>query len=124
MSNSVIQKVFDDLTPIFQATEQSLNDWNGKGNLQFPILLGMIAVRLNWDEKQVRENDPFVRKYVRNHPDWYVTRGAFGGIMKAEDKQKKEEDKAAKDLAKKQMKAAIEAKAAADAAAKINSPEE
>jgi pyruvate-formate lyase-activating enzyme len=72
----------------------------------------MIAMKLNLDEKQVKEMDPFVRKYVRSHPEWYVTRGAHGGIMKASDKQKKEAAKEAKDLAKKQMQEALEAKVA------------
>jgi hypothetical protein len=110
MSNGTSQKVIDDLLPIFQATEQALNEWNGEGNLQFPVLLGMVAVRLNWDEKQVRENDPFIRKYVRNHDDWHVTRGAHGGIMRASDKQKKESLKTAKDAAKKQIEEALQAK--------------
>lgn len=110
MNNDVIQKVLDGLVPIFQAADQCLTEWTGEGNLQFPVLLGMIAVRLNWDEKQVRENDPFVRKYIRNHPDWYVTRGAHGGIMRSEEKQKKEAVKVAKDLLKQQMADAIEAK--------------
>lgn len=123
-SELVMQAVFDELKPIYEATEQSLNEWQGEGNLQFPILLGMIAVRMNWDEKQLRENDPFVRKYVRKHSKWHVTRGAFGGIMRTEDKQKKEADKNAKELAKKQMKDAIVAKAAALAAAKKDTPEE
>jgi hypothetical protein len=74
--------------------------------------MGMLAVKLNWDEKQVRENDPIVRYYVRNHPDWYVTRGAHGGIMRTTEKQKKEAEKTAKTTVKEQMKAAIEAKAA------------
>lgn len=120
-SELVMKEVFDELTPIYQATEQSLNEWQGEGNLQFPILLGMIAVRMNWDEKQVRENDPFVRKYVRKHPQWHVTRGAFGGIMRKDAKDKKEADKAAKELAKQQLKEAVEAKAAAILAAKKDS---
>lgn len=120
-SELVMTEVFDELKPIYQATEQSLNEWQGEGNLQFPILLGMIAVRMNWDEKQVRENDPFVRKYVRKHPKWHVTRGAFGGIMRKEAKDKKEADKVAKELAKQQLKEAVEAKAAALLAAKKDS---
>lgn len=123
MSNPTAQKVLDELTQLFQATDAALSEWSGEGNLQFPILLGMMAVKLNWDEKQVRENDPFVRKYVRNHPDWYVTRGAHGGIMRSSERQKKEELKSAKDLAKKQMQEALEAKAAAEAA-KANTPTE
>jgi hypothetical protein len=114
MSN-VVQNVLDKLAPLFQATDEALSEWSGEGNLQFPVLLGMMAVKLNWDEKQVRENDPLVRYYVRNNSDWYVTRGAHGGIMRATDKQKKEGEKQAKDLAKAQMKAAIDAKASAAA---------
>lgn len=116
MSNSTKEKVLKDISDLIDATDDALNGWSGDGNLQFPVLLGMIAVRHNWDEKQVRRADPFVREYVRNHPDWYVTRGAHGGIMKSADKLKKEAAKLAKDLAKKQMQEAIEAKAAAEAA--------
>jgi hypothetical protein len=117
MNNEVIQKVLDELVPIFQAADTALSEWTGEGNLQFPVLLGMMAVKLNWDEKQVREADPLVRIYVRRHPDWYVTRGAHGGIMRSAEKQKKEAAKLAKDLAKKQMADAIEAKTAAVAQA-------
>lgn len=113
MNNDIIQKVVDELIPIFQATDQALSEWTGEGNLQFPVLLGMMAVRLNWDEKQVREADPLVRMYVRRHPDWHVTRGAHGGIMRMTEKQKKESVKVAKDLLKQQMADAIETKAAA-----------
>jgi hypothetical protein len=117
MSNETTQEVIDELMPIFQATEQALSEWSGEGNLQFPVLLGMIAVRLNWNEKDVRENDPFVRKYVRKNKDWYVTRGAGGGIMRASERQKKEAVKIAKDLAKKQIEEALEAKELAAKAA-------
>ena len=113
MNNST-QTVLDELTNVYAITDLVLNEWKdkGKGNLQFPDLLGMIAVKLNWDEKQMREADPLVRYYVRKHPDWYVTRGAHGGIMRTEDKQKKEQAKTAKSSIKDQMKAAIEAKVA------------
>ena len=117
MRNDVTQKILDELVQLFAITEEVLNEWTEEANLQFPVLLGKIALKLNLDEKQLREADPFVRKYVRNHPDWYVTRGAHGGIMKATEKQKKEAAKLAKELAKKQMAEAIEAKAADDPAA-------
>lgn len=112
MSNSIIKNVLDELDKLFQATEESLNEWKGDGNLQFPVLLKTLTVKLNWDEKQSRENDPVVRLYVRKHPDWHVTRGAHGGIMRTEEKQKKEAVKSAKDTAKAKMQAAIEAKTA------------
>jgi hypothetical protein len=124
MSNDTKEKLLNEYSELMAATDVALSEWSGEGNLQFPVLLGMMAVRANWDEKQVREADPFVRKYVRSHPDWYVTRGAHGGIMRSAEKQKKEAAKAAKDLVKKQMQDAIEAKAAADAAAKASTPSE
>lgn len=111
--SKTVQDVLDRLSPLFQATDDVLAAWNGEGNLQFPTLLGMMAVKLNWDEKQVRENDPLVRYYVRNNPDWYVTRGAHGGIMRSTEKQKKEQAKLAKEAAKAQVLAAVEAKVAA-----------
>lgn len=112
MSNNPIQLALDDLTVIFKTADETLQGWSGEGNLQFPHLMGMLAVKLNWDEKQVREADPIVRYYVRKHPEWYVTRGAHGGIMRITDKQKKEQAKTTKSALKDQMKAAIEAKAA------------
>lgn len=118
--NNSIQAVVDDLTKIFQATNDALNEWQGEGNLQFPALVAVIAVKLNWDDKQLREADPIVRYYVRKHPDWYVTRGAHGGIMRISDKQKKEAAVKAKASVKDQMRAAIEAKAALAAQTPIN----
>lgn len=110
--SEVIQATLDRLAEIFTVTDEVLSDWTGETNLQFPVLLGMIAVKMNWDEKQVREADPLIRFYIRNNPDWYVTRGAHGGIMRSSDKQKKELAKANKDAIKKQMQAIIDAKVA------------
>lgn len=110
--NSVIQSVTDKLFVVFSAVDEILNTWKGEGNLQFPTLVGMMALKMNWNDKQARENDPIIRYYVRNNPDWYVTRGARGGIMRSSDRQKKDQAKAAKDALKEQMKATIEAKAA------------
>lgn len=120
--DQIIEELYSELRPIWKATEQALNEWQGEGNLQFPILLGMVAVRLNWDEKDVRKNDPFVRRYVHAHPEWHVTRGAKGGIMRIADKQKKEADKLAKEQTKQEMRAEIEAKAAAKAAQLASQP--
>jgi len=111
--SDIIKNILDDLTGIFTATDSVLNDWTSEGNLQFPALLGMMAIKLNWDDKQVREADPLVRYYVRKHPDWYVTRGAHGGIMRTASKQKKDAEKLAKVSVKNDLKAQIEAKVAA-----------
>src|SRR5574338_680253 len=113
---SVKQKVLNELDELFDVTDKALSEWTGEGNLQFPALLLRMAARMNWTDKQMREADPFVRKYVRSHPDWYVTRGAHGGIMRASERHKKEADKAAKDLAKKKMQEEIDAKVAAQLA--------
>ena len=109
MTNS-IQIVVDELAEVYKVADEVLKEWTGNTNLQFSALLGMMAVKLGWDEKQMREADPLVRFYVRKHPDWYVTRGAHGGIMRATEKQKKEAEKAAKASVKNQVKALIEQK--------------
>jgi hypothetical protein len=119
--SDTIENNLETLRALFQETDRALSEWTDEGkNLQFPVLLGMIAVRLNWNEKQVRDNDPIIRYHVRNHPDWYVTRGAHGGIMRTSEKQKKDNLRLAKELAKKQMADALEAKVA-EAEIKINS---
>jgi hypothetical protein len=115
-TNETMSSVLEDLSEVFSATNDSLNEWTGAGTLQFPVLLAMMATKLNWDDKQMREADPLVRYFVRKHPDWHVTRGAHGGIMRITDKQKKEASKASKASAKDQLKAQIEAKAATTAA--------
>ncbi len=107
------ERLMAEFGSLFDATDEALSAWQGEGNLQFPHLLTTLTVKLKWDEKTMRENDPIVRKIVRSHPDWYVTRGAHGGIMRATEKQKKDAVKAAKDLAKKQLQEAIDAKVAA-----------
>lgn len=117
--NRNIQTQIDELTPIWTATDEVLDDWKGEGCLQLPILMGMLAVKFNWSDKQMRENDPFVRRYLRHHDKWHVTRGAHGGIMRLSDKQKKDAEKEAKDLARKQVETAVAAKAAQMTAASL-----
>lgn len=112
MSNDTITAILDDLTLMFDATDEILNEWTGNANLQFPLLVQMMAVKLNWDEKQMREADPLIRYYVRKHPDWHVTRGAHGGIMRISDKLKKEAAKLSKASVKDQLKAQIDSKIA------------
>lgn len=120
MTTDTINTVIDELTAIFTATDEVLSDWRSETNLQFPTLVGMLAVKLNLDEKQMREVDPLIRYYVRKHPDWYVTRGAHGGIARIADKAKKEQAKTAKNTAKEQLQAQINAKVAQASAAPIN----
>ena len=120
--NRNAQRQIDKLIPIWEATDEALNDWKGEGCLQFPTLVSMLAVKLNWDDELMRKNDPFVRSYVRDHDDWYVTRGAHGGIMRRAEKDKKDAVLALKKAAKEQVEAAAKAKVAqklAEAAAAL-----
>lgn len=110
--NDTIDKVVESLSVIFKAADEALNEWTGEGCLQFPSLIATLALKLNWNDKQIRENDPIVRYYVRNNPSWYVTRGAHGGIMRVSDRQKREADKQNKAALKAQMKSEIENKVA------------
>jgi len=111
-----IQSYLDSKISIFQVVDEVLDAWNGEGCLQFPTLMGTVNAKMGWTDKEgeklSRANEPIIRDYVRNHPNWYVTRGAHGGIMRASDKQKKEEAKAAKEKAKAELAAAIEAEVA------------
>jgi len=105
---------------LYDAIEIALDAWdakNAEGNLQFPSLLTELTIKFNWDEKSMRENDPIIRKYIRKHPKWHVTRGAHGGIMRRAEWDKKNAVKLAKEQAKEQMKAELEAKEAAAKAA-------
>lgn len=116
-----IQSYLDSKVPMFQIVDEVLNDWTGEGCLQFPTLMGTVTTKLGWigkeGEKIARANEPIIRDYVRNHPDWYVTRGAHGGIMRASEKQKKEEARLAKEKAKAELVAALEAEVARKKAA-------
>jgi|SRR6185369_7373394 len=111
-----IQSYLDSKVSMFQIVDEVLNDWTGEGCLQFPTLMGTVTAKLGWvgkeGEKIARANEPIIRDYVRNHPDWYVTRGAHGGIMRASEKQKKEEARLAKEKARAELTAALEAELA------------
>ena len=66
-----------------------------------------------------------IREYIRNHPDWYVTRGAHGGIMRFSEKQKKDAIVEAKKKAKEEINAQLDAEVAkkkAEASAPTTEP--
>lgn len=112
--NKTIETIIENLTAVFTATEEALGSWTSEESLKFPTLMGMLAVKLNWDEKQVRENDPLVRHYVRHNVEWTVDRGAKGGLQRVAVKSAKEAaQKATKAAAKKAVKDAVDAKVAA-----------
>jgi hypothetical protein len=110
--SETIDKNLQTLRVLFEQVDEILDGWTKQVNLQVPVLLGMMAVRYNWDEKKVRENDPMVRFHLRNHPDWYVSRGAHGGIMPSSEKQKKDVALLTKASVKKQIQEVVEAKVA------------
>lgn len=123
MSNpSDVQNFLGEQAPYLSVVEEVLNEWTGEGCLQFPTLMGTVQLKLGWDEKTARAKEPIIREFVRNHSIWYVTRGAHGGIMRRAEKQKKDAEKAAKEKAKAELTAAIEAEAARKAAAIQQAP--
>ena len=108
--NKNIQAVTEEFVVICETVDQVLNDWTEESNLQLPKLTEMVSNKLNWDKKQLSENDGVVRFFIKKHPEWDVVRGPHGGIVKNSDKVKKAEAKLAKAAAKAQMQALIDVK--------------
>ncbi len=92
---------------VFNAVEEILSEYKGEANLQFPLLALQVATKLNWSPSQMKDNDCFIRWYVRNHPNWVVTTGAKGGIMPLEKKQQKLAEQIARSKAKESVKMEI-----------------
>ena len=111
-----IQSFLDTQVSYLLVVEEILNEWNGEGCLQFPNLMSTLIIKMDWQDKEgektARAKEPIIREYVRTHPDWHVTRGAHGGIMRASEKQKKEDARLAKEKAKAEVNAALEAEVA------------
>lgn len=106
-----VETFLDSQRPMLKIVNEILDGWKGEGCFQIPQLLLSVGARLNWNSIQLRNNDPIVRAYLRDHPMWYVTRGAHGGIMPRAEHDKRETNKAAKEEAKRSLKATLEAKA-------------
>lgn len=110
--NENIENMVTFCRSVCEAAEQELSDWKSEENLQFPNLVTKVNGRLSLDPKLLTEIDQQVRQYVRRHPEYRVSRGAKGGIMKIEVYEKKQAVKAAQEAAKKQIVAQVEAKVA------------
>jgi hypothetical protein len=108
-----IQAFLDSQVPFCLVVDKILNDWTGEGCYQLPVLLMQVATQMNWDNKQLRAKDPLIREYIRNHPTWYITRGAHGGVMRRSEKEKKDALAEAKRLAKEELSAKLTAEVAA-----------
>jgi len=117
-----IQSYFDSQVAIFNTVDEILNDWKGTGCFKLPMLLDLVAEKLDWDEKMIRAKDPVIRDYLRNNPYWHITRGAHGGIMRADEKEKKEAIKSAKEQAKADVNEAIEKEIERRMKEKLNNP--
>jgi len=94
--------------PILTIVDEVLGEWDGVACYQVPALVKLLSVRLNWDSDTTRQSDPVIRVYLRDHPVWYITRGAKGGVMKRAEYLRKEAIKVAKEKAKEELKAAVQ----------------
>jgi hypothetical protein len=109
--NDTITNIINDMTLIFEETDNALNSWDYKsGNMPFPTLIGIVAAKIGWNKEQTREADAMIRYYVHKSQDWYSTRGAKGGIMPMTTKIAKDQDKAVKDQEKLKARMKIEEK--------------
>lgn len=104
-----VESFLDSQRPLLKLVDEMLEEWKSDSCYQVPQLLLNMGARENWNSEQLRKFDPIVRAYLKDHPVWYVTRGAHGGIMKRAEHDKKEADKAAKEAAKIALKAKIDA---------------
>lgn len=102
--NKNIQSFFNKLVDRLTVVEVVLSELRTDVCTQFAAVINDVAIRLNWSDKQVRANDPLIRSYVREHPEWTITKGAFGGVQHRSISQKKEQVKIAKEQAKAEIK--------------------
>lgn len=110
MSNPT-QFYYDLINPILLAVEDILNEWDAKSKdqpcLQIPTLMEKVQGQLDLSSTEVNAKEPVIRDYFRNHPKWYVRRGAHGGIGRREDKAKKEAAQNSRDQVKAQVQAEL-----------------
>lgn len=110
-TNTAVQEELSKLQTVLEAASEALDSWASEDRLPLPTLIGMVGVKLNWTESDMRENDAVVRRFVRNHKDWQVSRGAKGGAQRMSVVKAKLDAQAAKAATKAKFKAQIEASA-------------
>jgi hypothetical protein len=111
--SDAIEQFLNEQKSMLKLVDEILGAWNyGQGCYQLPALIGALSLRLNWDSEQARRNDPIIRAYLKDHPTWYVRRGANGGVMERSEHEKKEAAKQAKEIAKQEIRLALAAKLA------------
>lgn len=110
--NVNVDKATEFCKSIFTETEKILVD-QIDNDLKFPQLISLVSSKLNVSSDEQKVVDPFVRFYVKFHPDFHASRGAKGGIEKMEDYQTRAIAKATKASLKKELVAEIDARIAA-----------
>lgn len=98
-----IESFLDEQRPTLLIVDKILNEWNGIGCYKVPVLLMEVKDQMNWDDKTLNSKNPIIRDYLRNHPIWFITRGAKGGIMRRSDKDAKQQLIEAKKKAKEEL---------------------
>lgn len=94
---------------IFAETEKILVD-QASNNLKFPQLIQLVSAKLNVSPDRQKVIDPFVRYYLKFHPDFHPSRGAKGGIEPMKNYQDRLSVKATKTAIKKELVAEIDAR--------------
>ena len=94
---------------VFEATETSLESFSFEKNLQCPELVKMVMLNMGLDQSNVKEIDPYVRMYLKDHPSYVSSRGRNGGIMPRSKKSSKQQNKSARAAAKEEAKEIVNA---------------
>jgi hypothetical protein len=78
-----MNKVLEKLEIVFVELEKILNQWAIKEAAQYPMIMTLLAEKLDWDEDQKNLYNPVVRFYVKESEDWVSRPGVGGGVIKA-----------------------------------------
>jgi len=117
--SSDIQFYAESKSKMLAVVEQVLNEWQSTGNMQLPILLGRVKIKMGWDDKELKANDPIIRDFLSRFSSKYcIARGPFGGVARRVDRQAK----IALALAKRQAIADAKAEVEAALQAKLANP--
>lgn len=97
---------------LFTQTDEALSELHD-ASLFFPNLMEFMATKFQWNVKELREYEPVIRFYVRNHNDYEIKAGIKGGIKKRTEKSVKVKTKPKySSVAMEQVQAALNAKLA------------
>lgn len=105
MSKEVIVNKFSEIADL---VDQVLNEYDQQNNLQIPVLVAMVAAKMNMSPDMAKQIDPAVRWYIKEHPSWEVSRGAKGGVIPASKMKARIDAKSNKVKLKKELTNKIE----------------